>query len=109
MIIIVKLYENSFKDETDNYKDFPLRIIFDNILTHILNKILGLFQLDNKDLEIKQIYFNLLKDFINGLDKELIKKNKFIKGNIDKMIMISVKQIAYKNSDSKSFKNPFAL
>ena len=86
-----------------------MRIIFENIITHILNKILVLFQIDNNDFAIKEIYFKLLKDFINGLDKELMKKNKFIKGNIDKMIIISVKQIAYKNSDSKSFKNPFAL
>lgn len=77
----------------------------------MLNKILGIFQNDKLTDLIKEKYFLVFKEILIGLNKDDDNSdiNKFVKEKIRNLVISSVKQLIYKNVDSKSFKNPILL
>lgn len=124
VILITKIYEKQcINIESNNMNksaeishvtadlsfENSLSIIFNNIIIHLLNKILGLFQSDNLDEHFKNSYFECLKDIIISLNKHKPEHKRLIKKNINNSIIISLKQLIYKNVDSKAFKNPLTL
>jgi len=90
----------------------PQKILFLNIISHILNKILGTFQNSDGSDTLKSKYFIILKEILISLSDISDKDNKIthlIKFNVREIIVKSIKQLIYRDLDSRSLRNPIIL
>ncbi len=120
--IILENISNIFKILLKNYKknclesninSSPVKIIFCELIKHILNKLIIQTQsTSNNDVEveIKNKYYEYFKEFYHYLksDENKSQNNKSI-SDMTNMIIFSVKELVYKNVDNQSFKNPISL
>lgn len=90
-MLIVNIYKSSTNEK---YESTPIKLVFQNLIKHIVNKILS----PNQNVP-KKLYLNYLQEF----------KNLVVDKEISQTIIYSVKELVYQNVDNQSFRNPITM
>jgi hypothetical protein len=95
--IYKKYHQTNLESLKDHIRSSPIKIIFNELVKHILSKIL----ITTGESQLNKIYFNYLKELHSFLNEE----NEIIKC----MIVYKVKELVNQNVDNQSFKNPIIV